>query len=427
MIKLGLLLIIALIFGIVYINKVDKNPKILIYTQIIYIIITIILTSFNVPLSITYLCDVINILIVVYVLFTIKNKNTLYAIIPTIGIGLFIGVGIISALANETNIIRILWSFRNNIRAFIFFLGCVYLLDKKDVKIIFKCFEIMVLLSLVLSLYQFFVLKLGQDNIGGIFGTTMGVNAYMNMLLCMVTSKKIIEFLDHKIKFIDVVVYGISSLVIATVSELKIFYVEFIAIFIIAIFLSKMSKRTIQLIIVSVILIIGSVSVLYTVYKGFNNFFSVKAILKYSKEDGYSSKYDLNRLNAIETINKKLFNTKKQKLLGLGTGNAQVSNIPILNTEMAEKYDKYWKYSWFTQAQIFIENGFLGIITYILSFLLFINFKNIKKDNSKKFVLIIALLSVLNIFYNAVLKMDFAMIWYFALSVSFIQNRKVEE
>ena len=96
-----------------------------------------------------------------------------------------------------------------------------------------------------------------------------------------------------------------------------------------------------------------------------------------------------------------------------------------MNSEFADKYNKTMAYVWFSQSILLIENGFIGLVAYTLMFLSFTEFKGIKNDNTKKFSFIISLLSILLVFYDASLRTNFAMVWFWALSVMYINNYKM--
>lgn len=423
MIKILCLIAIS-IFAVCYILIVDKNPKILIYSQIIYIILALNLISLGITSNIKFLSDGINVLIFIYTLFAIKKQGKIYAPKVVIALGLFLIIAIVSAIINQANITQFFWALRNNCRAFVFFFGCIYLLDKNDVKNILKILDICLIISLFLCLYQYFVLNLNQDLIGGILGTESGANACMNMLMCIIITYKMIKFLNKEISTAEMISYIIITMVIATISELKVYYFEFIVIFAIGIILFKPSKRTMFLIGSAILTLVVAVSTLYVIYENFDNFFSVDAILEYSKEESYDGEDSINRMSAIEEINKKVFTKNIQRLFGIGTGEAEVSSLSIFNSEFGDKYNDTMEYIWFSQAIILIENGFVGLVAYIICFLSFIELKGIRSDNIKKFSFILSILSIIFIFYDVSLRTEFAMIWLFALSIMYIYNKE---
>ena len=85
----------------------------------------------------------------------------------------------------------------------------------------------------------------------------------------------------------------------------------------------------------------------------------------------------------------------------------------------------YTNYAWFQSSYIFAETGIIGLIIYICTFIsVFFNTKceNEYSNNAK----VMAIMALLLIIYDEVLKTEGAYIIYFIISMGFIiENREM--
>lgn len=61
----------------------------------------------------------------------------------------------------------------------------------------------LVWLDVVVSLYQFFVMQLDGDYLGGIFGVEKGGNVYTNIFFVIVVTKSVLSYLEKKRRFVE--------------------------------------------------------------------------------------------------------------------------------------------------------------------------------------------------------------------------------
>lgn len=423
------LLFIGILVGIPIIFYCLKKTKRLIYLQIIYsLFIKFFISDLGFPSAANYLTDVINIILIIVAIRTyllkkpeISTKNVTIVVLLMLLFSLF------SFLVNISEITLYLWGIRNLYRFFIFMFSCVILLNKEDVKLLLRIFEIVFVLNIILCTYQKFVLDLYQDYISGFFGTMSGGNAAMNMLMLIVFSEVCIEFVKKKCSIYKFIFFTFSTAYIAAITELKIYYVEMILIIVLAIIISKKNARTVIITFTSLIMLIIMINVLYVLYPGFKDFFNFEQILSYSGEGGYSNQYDLNRFTAIKTL-KDEYMTKSQAIFGIGTGNAEVSQFDMFCSDFYNKY-YYLNYNWFSHAFMFLENGYIGLILYILFFVVNILkiLKIMKKHEEKEIYILGIILSTLSLvlmIYNSSLRGDTAYIWFCALAFPYIYDKK---
>lgn len=424
-----ILLFVGVMIGIPIIIFCLKKPVRLIYFQIIYsLFIKFLISDIGVPNIANYVTDLINILLLFFAVRKyIMDKPKLNIRNIAIVVILMLIVSVFSFILNFSKITLYVWALRNLYRFFAFMFSCIVLLKKEDLKTIFKIFEIVFWLNVILCTYQKFILNLFQDFIAGFFGTISGGNAAMNMLMIIVFSEKAIKFVNKDCSLHNFIFYMTATAYIAAISELKVYYIEMLIIILISVLISRKNIRTFIISIVSVLILILTINILYTLYPGFRNFFNMEEILDYSSNGGYSNENDLNRFTAIQTLRDK-YMEKNQMFLGIGTGNAEVSQFSAFCSNFYNQY-YYLNYNWFSYAFIFLENGYIGLALYMLFFIvnIILMFKFMKKSEQKEYYIlgiILNIISLLLMVYNSSLRGDTAYIWFCALAFPYIYNKK---
>ena len=249
----------------------------------------------------------------------------------------------------------------------------------------------------------------------------------MNLFLTVVMTNEILSYMSGKSKLKSLIIVILSTLYIATISELKVYYIEFIMIIVISILTSNPSRKTIIIVAFSVIALVAGIQLLYNIYPEFADFFDEDNIKSYTSDSGYSNKDNLNRATAILDINEMFFNSTTKKIFGIGMGSAEVSQYDFLCSDFYKTYS-YLAYNWFSHSFMVLENGFLGFGIYILFFVSIIirGFMTKKKDITymSRFGIILSIMAILNMFYNASLRNEPAYIFYLAIACVFINEKK---
>lgn len=212
--------------------KIPPKKKILVYAQIILVCFMLWARDvLGVPSAITYITDVITITILFFQFFKIRKgirgtrvKVQIY-IVTAILVCMMLGV-----VLNLVKPLLVLWGLRNSFRFFVFFLICVGLLSEYDIEKIIAFFKTFFFLNVAMMTFQYFVQGYRDDYLGGFFGTDSGCNAYVCVMLCIITTIVLAEFLKSKISLSTLFVYCVACMYIATLAELKIYFFEFIII-----------------------------------------------------------------------------------------------------------------------------------------------------------------------------------------------------
>ncbi len=426
MLSLGIIILVPTIIFLI------KVPKRLIYAEIIYVcVIKFLISTFNLPSIANYVTDIINLLaFVIAIGVQIKKKEKLNIKITTWIVIFMIMFSIIGLIKNGQSILLYMWGFRNIYRFFAFMYSSIVLLNKKDVENIFKILNVFFVINIFLCLYQYLGLHQDMDHIGGIFGISSGVNGYMNIYLMVIFTYALTGYL-HKTKKLSYLIFiAVLSLFVAVISELKMFFVELIIITLAGILLSNFKKRTFLLVAVASVVLYLGVNALYVIYPAFEDYFTLDNIIESASDDESIGR--LTRLTAISEIDDMFLTDNSKKLVGIGMGSAETSQIEAFNTDFFRKYGLTLRYTLFSHAFMLLENGYAGFILYV-GFFVAVFYENgkMKKKNNKKaaftFTQILALISIMLIWYNSSLRTEAAYLTFFALSVGYIYNKSSQK
>jgi len=350
--------------------------------------------------------------------------NTLIKIVT-----LFFGISIIGFLMNYQSILYYLWGFRNNFRFYVFFLACILYLSPTSSEKCLSSIDTFFWINFPLVLLQYFVLHKKQDFVGGIFGTQAGCNGYLNIFLSIVVTKSILYFLNKKEKQSVCLMKCCAALIAAVLSELKIFFIEFLLIIFLIMFLSKFSVRKFTVITLCAVGIVIGAKMISVLFPDFSGWFSIDGILKIiGSERGYTSRNDMNRLNAVAYAMDNFLPSFKDKIIGLGLGNCDYATFDFLTTPFHRVYG-WTNYGWFSSAFLILETGFAGLIAYISFFVvLYFGADKLEKTAQANMLYcqlarVMAVLSVLMVIYNAALRTEAAYMMYFVLSLPFIKHQ----
>lgn len=401
--------------------------KDLIYFQIIYnCFIKLFISDFHFPGILNYVTDFINILLFIVVILNIKSGIYKNMKIPPLKWAIMLLIlNLISFVIDFSNPALFIWGFRNIYRFFVFFFSCIYVLNMDDVKKIFNLLYKIFLINIVICLFEYFVRGIKFDNLGGIFGNNVvGGNGPLNVLLVLIDIYVFVMYVKKEKSFLELILTLGISLIIASLAELKILYFEII---ILVILMCTLIKRNIKMIlIVGVISIVGvgALSIFNKLYPKKAGFLSLDFIEKYALTDTYGEGTGINRFSAISIINENFFrNNYKYKLIGMGLGNAEVSQFSGLTSKFYNLYGSSFKYNWFSHSFMYLESGYIGLAFYII-FFLNIMYDSFKLKNENKYVTISFLFTffcLVFIVYNQCLRIEtMAYTSFFVLAIPYI-------
>lgn len=413
--------------GIIYIKKRSVQEMMTYAIFVFPFFMALFLEFFGLPSFIKYIIDLFNIctfLTISVRKIAVVNKKVSPFLLFTL---LFFIYLLIVYLFNFQSPFYFLWGVRNNFRFYLAFLLFSSIFTEEDAHGCLRFMDILFWINAVVSLFQFFVMNLRQDYLGGIFGTEKGCNAFTIIYFAIIISKSILLFMNKEEKAWLCFLKCGTSLLLAAMAELKFYFVLFVFILCFSAVLTRFSFRKVLLIIAAALLLMFS-GLLLPVFFGESRALTLNNLIDTITATNYATAKDLGRFTAIPTISKEILTDGLSRLFGMGLGNCDTSSFDICNSPFyMEHY--YLNYTWFSSAFLFLETGFTGLFIYILFFVLcFFLARNVLKKNTMNSLfcqisMIMSVICVIMVFYNSSLRTEIAYMAFFALSLPFVRRK----
>lgn len=384
-----------------------------------------------IPDAIKFLCDGFLVLLLLKLFSQRFTKIDNYSMPFVVIVGLFFFITLVGYLFNYQSVFYYLWGLRNNIRMFVAFFAFAYLADWEDAKGWIKALDVLFVINFAVVILQYFS-GYGQDYIGGIFGTSKGCNGSLLIFLCIVFAKTILSFMRGEEKMSKCIFVSVASLLISTLSELKMFFILFILILFMASFMTAHSiKKTLFFAFGAVLVVLFS-TLLTVLYKDFTDFLSFDSLIKALTDTGYATDEDIGRFTALPVISQRFLPGFFRKLFGLGLGNCDSSSLSMFNTPFFESHQTV-HYSYFSYAFLFLETGFVGLALYASFFVasFFVSRKLKKLEMADEFAcqmsIILSVISLILLVYNSSLRMEIGFMLFFVLALPIISANEQRE
>ena len=384
-----------------------------------------------IPDAIKFLCDGFLVLLLLKLFSQRFTKIDNYSMPFVVIVGLFFFITLVGYLFNYQSVFYYLWGLRNNIRMFVAFFAFAYLADWEDAKGWIKALDVLFVINFAVVILQYFS-GYGQDYIGGIFGTSKGCNGSLLIFLCIVFAKTILSFMRGEEKMSKCIFVSVASLLVSTLSELKMFFILFILILFMASFMTAHSiKKTLFFAFGAVLVVLFS-TLLTVLYKDFMDFLSFDSLIKALTDTGYATDEDIGRFTALPVISQRFLPGFFRKLFGLGLGNCDSSSLSIFNTPFFKSHQTV-HYSYFSYAFLFLETGFVGLALYASFFVasFFVSRKLKKLEMADEFAcqmsIILSVISLILLVYNSSLRMEIGFMLFFVLALPIISANEQRE
>lgn len=384
-----------------------------------------------IPDAIKFLCDGFLVLLLLKLFSQRFTKIDNYSMPFVVIVGLFFFITLVGYLFNYQSMFYYLWGLRNNIRMFVAFFAFAYLADWEDAKGWIKALDVLFVINFAVVILQYFS-GYGQDYIGGIFGTSKGCNGSLLIFLCIVFAKTILSFMRGEEKMSKCIFVSVASLLVSTLSELKMFFILFILILFMASFMTAHSiKKTLFFVFGAVLVVLFS-TLLTVLYKDFTDFLSFDSLIKALTDTGYATDEDIGRFTALPVISQRFLPGFFRKLFGLGLGNCDSSSLSMFNTPFFESHQTV-HYSYFSYAFLFLETGFVGLALYASFFVasFFVSRKLKKLEMADEFAcqmsIILSVISLILLVYNSSLRMEIGFMLFFVLALPIISANEQRE
>lgn len=403
--------------------------KKLIYIQVIYVsLVMFCVTVLKLPSALTYVTDIFMLPLILFLLLErshpLKQVGAGYVSKIYILYALIIVIGLILNLVSP---LLVVWGLRNGFRGAVFMVACVSFLTSADVQKIFNIMFWLQIANIAVTLYQYFVLDLSQDNLGGIFGTESGCNGYSNLFFIILLAYYTTAYFAKKTSFLKLLTVAASTILIAAIAEIKFYYFEFAIIVVLCILFSKPSYKSILFVILAAVVMLLSLSVIERIFPDQAAVVTnVDESLNYASAEGVG--YNISRFNAFSRINQLFFHGDPIKnLFGQGLGSAEMSSYSFLTSDFYNEFGHY-NYRWFSHMMLFLETGYLGVMLYLSVFVaVFVHALKHRKTLDKSgnlyiaaFVQLLSIMGIINTFYNASLRAEPQYLYFFAISACMI-------
>lgn len=340
-------------------------------------------------------------------------------------VGLFLYT-LITYLFNYQSVFYYLWGLRNNFKFFVAFIAYVFFVDWDEAQGWLKFFDILYLINVFVIVIQFFG-GYAQDYLGGIFGTQRGCNGSLLIFISIVVSKSVLLFMQGKEKTIKTVLITVSSLLVSALAELKIFFVVFIIIVIMAALFTKPTVQKTLFLFFGFFCTIAFSSLLSLLYSEFSDFLSFENLWNALANPNYATDEDIGRLTAIPVITNNFMSGISDIFFGLGLGNCDSSSVAIFNTPFYDAYYAY-HYSYFSYAMWYIETGVIGLAGYASFYVISLvtAFKRLKAGTADalacQLAMITSVLCFILLVYNISLRLEITNIIFFVLAFPIISE-----
>lgn len=339
---------------------------------------------------------------------------------------IFFAYTLIAYLFNYQSLLYYLWGVRNNFRMYAFFLACCAYIEFRNVSVYLKWIDILFYINAAAAFLQFFALGYNGDCLGGIFGVSTGCNGYLNLFLAIAVSKSIVFYLGKKEKAANCAIKCLLALVIAAFAELKFFYAEFIIVLVMAVLLTKSSRRKAGITVLALAGVFIGIHLLGKLFPGSKAMLSFAGLFETAASDmGYTSSGDMNRLTVFAVSDRLFLQAPVKKIFGLGLGNCDAADAFAVLTSPFYRANGHLHYYWLSTAMVYLETGFAGLAFFFGFFIMaFLGMRKIAKANPERrdvcvFAQIVAVVCCAVAVYNSSLRTEAGYMAYFVLALPF--------
>ena len=405
-------------------------------TKMIWLVLAItsvgalIISTFHTSNFVYYLADMFNVFLAFFAIRRVvrvrKMKEVGFLVLLLV---LFIINCIIGIIGNNVPLKLTIWGSRNVYRFVLFFSSCVVLLEKKDVARFQAAFPKIYVINAIIAIFQYFVLGLKGDYIGGLFGTIQGCNGALTIFLNIALSYFIAGYLSGNEKLSKIIVYSILYFLVAALSETKGNYIFFVLIVAVALLVSKKSLKTFGIICVAFVSVGAGIYFLNKYFPGSLDFLLDLNEANRYMNASYFETVTFTRNAALSVANKVFFKDNSWLyLFGYGIGACDTSSF--FSSPFFDMYG-YMNYRQLSSSMTVLQNGYTGLAVYFAFFVyLFLVglFKSGKCEdaNAKQIMIMtccLAFFAIGDSFY-ASLYIDAAYWLFFALAIPLVMLKE---
>lgn len=397
-------------------NK-KKTVQMMVATEAVYALLMGGLQSLGAPSFVRLFTDVLLFaLVVATVWYLVKERQgirlTIYEYGPVI---LFAAFSFVSFLLARVWFVTAAAAFRNWFHGFVFFAICYFVVDGTLINKMALFLKGLYLANFLASLAQFVVFEMTREKVKG--DDVVGIlvdNGANNVLICVLLIFVITDVCEAKKLDWFSLVFIFSSMVLAAIEELKVYYFEFMFIVVGIVFLYMVFKKiswkfALKMLVIMILALACGLVLLGIFYPRHLMYISSLRNYKYYEEMS-SKSYPISRVHPLRDIREQFFGDNlKEIILGRGFG-------------MTFYYDTHYFYV--CHQKLLFEEGVVGLIIYSSFYVIngvrvFVNIIK-TKCSDKKDVMALALLGfcLLVMCYDSSLYKEISYLIFFALAAT---------
>ena len=427
------ILIIGSITALVLFLLIWNKPVLVIYIQLIYCcFMRFFIWHLHFPDVIKLFSDFLTVILSLQVILNFNKTKTLNIRKPLFFIILFFISATFSSIISGSSISFYLFGLRTYYKLFIYFLACTIFLKREDLDKLMKFLLMILPIDTLVVLFQYFILGLEDDYIGGLFGTVQGCNGESNIYLTITCIIAITFYVSKKIKLWYCNIIILQCCMIAAISELKILFFTLALILMVVFIFNYSNKRAIIILVSSFFFLSIGIFAFLIIYPGWITMFTdFGSFLRETAAGTYGSSNTLGRTIAGPYVLQNILMEPVQKIFGVGLGYGD--RYLSMKSNFFARYESL-SFNLFAYVIIIIEVGILGLILFCLIFasILYESMRVINKIEKEKKIyccisFIVSIQVFLQILYDQAIFWDGAYILFFSLSFPFIMEKEYNE
>ena len=409
-------------------RRKSQAEWLLAYILVVSVLANMLTEFFRLPSAVKYTIDMAWVGLLVLMLSRRIRRISRDTYPLVILVVLFLLWSIFGFVLNYQSPLYYLWGLRNNIRYFVFFFACVAVLRERWAEGYLDFFDKLFWVNFPVVLFQYFVLHKQQDYLGGLFGVQVGCNGFMNIFLIVVITRSVLRYLHRQEKLKLCISKCVAALLIAVLSELKVFFVEILLLFAIVFLTTRPSYRKL---LIGLLIVAGTIvgaQIVGRLFNVFEGWFSVESIWEsLTARTGYTGRNDMNRLTAVPMVLEEYLTKPMERIFGLGLGNCDNASFEFLVTPFYRAH-KASNYYWFSHAFMLLEMGIVGFGLYLLFFVGVFGAARRKEKRQEgnpfycQMAKIMAIMSLIMIVYNGSMRTEAGYMMYFMLALPFVRS-----
>ncbi|WP_185752393.1 hypothetical protein [Butyrivibrio sp. AE2032] len=422
-------------------DKGEKLPKYLLFITIVILSFSQGLKEILFGIPIVHLGNLFCVVLFAWALATKGPKRILEQDLKpfVIWITAFTLIGTVGAIIFTPGLVTYLWGLRTYFRMFLLLFDCVMILEKEDMDLLFMGFNVAIVIHFIATLIEFFFFNIRWDYLNGIFGVKMADSSSLHALLLINSCVILYKLYKREMPVLLFLVHMAWMTCNAAMSEIRAWFFEIVALFLIYLVASFDLKRTIILIPVLVAMAAVAIVVMGKMYPYTDHFFGPSGFWSIMGEAHDATNYHaIGRKDQIGAMTGPILDFAKEKtgaanklaiVTGLGLGSADYSTKSWLQSDFYLKNERLG-YASFLLCFLYIETGIAGVIVFssMWIYLLVIGIAGMKKKHPEAFLMVLtAIAFLITTLYNQTLRTNYGYIMWIFLGTVIVLNRSKED